>query len=508
MLQTLTNITDSEIDLLTHKSFERITNICKSQKTMMDILGITPYNMNMTPFQRAVKIYPPLLSDTYAKDVIREVKDSLLKKYRSGKLEVVGKYTFLIPDFYAACEFWFGHVENPKGLLEDKEVFCWLFKKYEKLDCLRSPHLYREHPIRFNIACNTYGERSERIRKWFTTDAIYTSTHDLISKILQFDCDGDKCLVVADPDFVKIAERNMNGVVPLYYNMRKAEPTELNNKTIYEGLNAAFTGGNIGVYSNNISKIWNNEVFISGTEKEKQEAIDVIKLLCMENNFAIDEAKTLYMPERVPWFKSVVSKYTNAKLPAFFEHAKDKEKSQVETRNQSFVNKIYDRIPNKPINTRGMDLGKLDYKVMMQNSSIICSKEVSDLYDKLNKQYRHMINQKDEYMDNLRYVACRIRAEFSEIGYSDETITDMLVEYLYGKGKRYKQLLWFCYGQHVVNNIEKNIRTKKTRVFQCVDCGEWIEVDILNSKTCRCEECQHKETNRIKREYKRQKNKR
>ena len=91
MLQTLTNITDSEIDLLTHKSFERISNICKSQKTMMDILGITPYNMNMTPFQRAVKIYPPLLSDTYAKDVSREVKDSLLKKYRSGKLEVVGK---------------------------------------------------------------------------------------------------------------------------------------------------------------------------------------------------------------------------------------------------------------------------------------------------------------------------------------------------------------------------------------------------------------------------------
>ena len=103
-----------------------------------------------------------------------------------------------------------------------------------------------------------------------------------------FDCDGDKSLVVADKDFVRIAERNMNGIVPLYYNMRKANPTELNNKTIYAGLNAAFTGGNIGVYSNNISKIWNNDVFIDGDEKEKQEAIDVVKLLCMENNFAID----------------------------------------------------------------------------------------------------------------------------------------------------------------------------------------------------------------------------
>ena len=53
--------------------------------------------------------------------------------------------------------------------------------------------------------------------------------------------DGDKSLVVADPDFIRIAERNMNGIVPLYYNMRKAEPRILNNKSIYDGLNAAFT---------------------------------------------------------------------------------------------------------------------------------------------------------------------------------------------------------------------------------------------------------------------------
>ena len=80
----------------------------------------------------------------------------------------------------------------------------------------------------------------------------------------------------------------MKNIVPLYYNMKKAEPTELNNETIYNGLNAAFTGGNIGLYSNDISKIWNNEVFSIGTDEEKQEAIDAVKLLCMENNFVID----------------------------------------------------------------------------------------------------------------------------------------------------------------------------------------------------------------------------
>lgn len=482
MLQTLTNITDDEINLLTHKSAERISNVCSSKETMMDILGITPYNTNMTPFQKAVKVYPALLSDTYAKDVIREVKNSLLKKYRSGKLEVTGKYTFLLPDYYAACEYWFGHIEEPKGLLENKEVFCWLFKQYDKLDCLRSPHLYKEHAIRFNVASNGYGERVEQIREWFTTNAVYTSTHDLISKILQFDVDGDKSLVVADRDFVRIAERNMNGIVPLYYNMRKAEPTQLNNKNIYAGLNAAFTGGNIGIYSNNISKIWNDDVFVSGTEEEKQEAIECVKRLCCQNNFVIDFAKTLYKPEFPHEINEQISKFTNAKLPAFFEFAKDKERSQVKNRNQSFVNKIYDRIPNKPINTRGMDIGKIDYKVMMENSNIICSKEVSELYDEMNKQYRYMINMKDEYIDNLRYVACKIRDEFSKFGYSDETITDMLVEYLYGRDKRYKQLLWFCYGQYVVNNLDKNINVKKTKVIQCIDCGEWFEVDVTGRR--------------------------
>lgn len=489
MLQTLTNITDDEIDLLASKSIERITNVCSSEDTMKDILGITPYNTNMTAFQKAVKIYPPLLNDTYAKDVLREIKNSLLKKYRSGKLEINGKYVFLLPDYYAVCEYWFGHIESPKGLLSDNEVFCWLYKFYDKLDCLRSPHLYREHAIRFNVANSVYGNRSEKIREWFTTDAIYTSTYDLISKILMFDVDGDKSLVVADRDFIRIAERNMNGIVPLFYNMLKAEPTELNNKSIYTGLNAAFTHGNIGIYSNNISKIWNNDIFISGSDNEKQELMDVIKLLCMENNFCIDSAKTLYMPERVGEFGNKISKYTNCKLPAFFEFAKDKDKSQVEKRNESFVNKLFDKVPNKPINTRGLKLNKIDYRKMMSNVNVVCSKEVSDLYDTLNKEYRYKVNMKDEYIDNLHYVACSIRNEFSKLGYAEETIADMLVKYLYGGEKRAKQLFWFCYGQYVVNNLEKNITSKKTKFIQCIDCGEWVEVDEMDYMTNRCKVC-------------------
>lgn len=489
MLQTLTDITDDEINLLVSKSINRIANICKSEETMKSFLGITPYNTNMSSLQKAIKIYPPLMNDVYVKDELRKAKNSLLKKYRSGKLEINGKYTYLLPDFYAACEYWFGHIENPSGLLDDQEVFCWLYKNFKKLDCLRSPHLYKEHAIRFNVANETNEERAKKIREWFVTNAVYTSAFDLISKILQFDVDGDKSLVVADPDFVRIAERNMEGVVPLYYNMRKAEPMILNNRNIYSGLNAAFTGGNIGVYSNNISKIWNSEVFISGTDEEQKQAMDCVKRLCCQNNFVIDYAKTLYKPEFPKEINDEINKFTNKKVPSFFQYAKDKKTDQVEKANKSLVNQFYDRIKDCRINTRGLNLGRLDYRKLMSNANIVCAEDVSNLYDKLNKEYRYKINMKDEYVDNLHYVANEIRKQFATLGYSEATIADMLVYYLYGKCMRSKQLLWFCYGRYIVNSLEDNVKVKKTKFVQCIDCGEWIEVDEMDYMSKRCSEC-------------------
>lgn len=51
-------------------------------------------------------------------------------------------------------------------------------------------------------------------------------------------------------------------------------------KNIYSSMILAFTGGNIGAISNQITKIWN-----SGTVDN----LDAVKLLCLENNFTIDQ---------------------------------------------------------------------------------------------------------------------------------------------------------------------------------------------------------------------------
>lgn len=39
-----------------------------------------------------------------------------------------------------------------------------------------------------------------------------------------------------------------------------------------------------------------------------------------------------------------------------------------------------------------------------------------------------------------------------------------------------------------MNNLENNIEIKKTKIIQCVDCDEWIEIPI-ESKSIRCTKC-------------------
>lgn len=104
--------------------------------------------------------------------------------------------------------------------------------------------------------------------------------------------DGDKSLVIQDKLITDVARRNMVGIVPLYYEAKKAKAELLDSAVLYKGLSAAFTGGNIGIYSNDISKIKNSPNF---ADPEKyDEALKCIKWLCMENNYTIDKMLSLY----------------------------------------------------------------------------------------------------------------------------------------------------------------------------------------------------------------------
>lgn len=88
-------------------------------------------------------------------------------------------------------------------------------------------------------------------------------------------------MVVRDPVLVEAAKRNTKDIVPLYYVMAKAGAHPLSRQAIYDSMTLAYTGGNIGQISNNISIIWNSAA--------QDNRLEVVKLLCMENNFVIDQ---------------------------------------------------------------------------------------------------------------------------------------------------------------------------------------------------------------------------
>ena len=494
MLQTITDITDAELLELCKENMEDINKIVYDKKHMLKLLGVTKENKNKNYIQQALEIYPNLIDDDYLKNIINQTKKSLVKKARVAKIKLDCKYTFMCPDLYAFCEYLFLGNKNPKGLLKDGEVYCSLYKDKDKLDCLRSPHLYKEHAIRKNVKdkMDNNIDRSE----WFITKGLYLSVHDLISKMLQNDFDGDKSLVCAEELFVEIAERNMKDIVPLFYNMKKAEPEIINNISIYNGLIAAYTGGNIGCYSNNISKIWDNEEIWSSDDKDKkEEALKAIKLLCMENNFTIDYAKTLYKPERPKEIKKLISKYTKRKLPHFFIYAKDKKRHQVESINNSTVNKLLKIIPNPRVSLNKLKLDDFDYNMLILDDYKNKDMEVIKAYKELDIKKYTMFN-RNKNSENYNYVYKDIRDRILEVNGDIQHVIYSLVKYLYEVKKiKNKTTLWECFGDVLVKNLKYNISLS---YMYCEKCGCLMKKTINNKKYCNtCQKEKQREWDRL-----------
>ena len=181
MLQTLSDMTDSEIDRIISKTAQEIDDVGSDYQVTMRLLGATENNRYKSAMQEALLIYPELFKDSYNREILKQTKKSLVKQAKGGRLRVNGKYLFLAPDLYAFCEWLFLGEQNPQGLLADGDVYTNQYRDEETLACLRSPHLYREWAIRTN-------RRNLELDYWFGgTKCIYTSCHDLISRYLMFD---------------------------------------------------------------------------------------------------------------------------------------------------------------------------------------------------------------------------------------------------------------------------------------------------------------------------------
>lgn len=289
MAQSLVGMKKEELEEFLNPIRNKVESAYTDRKTQLEILGVTEKNKQKTNFQKALLMYPQLLKDRHVKEELSDKITAIKNEARECKFEINSTYTYIIPDVFAWMEYIFKGNKNPKGLLKDGQVYCGIYKKEGKLLVNRSPALGAEHAVRENYTGYVeYEGEQVLLSDWFTTLGVYTSCHDLISKLLQFDCDGDKGLVIKGK-LVDIAEREMKALNarPVYYEMSKAPDETINNDSIIKSLKSAFKFGNIGKYSNKLTKIWNSE----------ERDMEVIKMLTALNNFYIDGAKTNYCPE-------------------------------------------------------------------------------------------------------------------------------------------------------------------------------------------------------------------
>ena len=178
MCQTNTDVTDEEIKKFTADEHKRILEITKNEDAMLKVLKADEESEQ--PYKAALALYPPLLREALARESLKNIRRRMLYDAKSGRIKCENKRLFVLPDFYAACQYWFLGEKNPKGLLDKDEIACKIFKLHDKADVLRSPHLYQEHSIqRISHDPNVYD--------WFYTNAVHTSCLSMISRILQFD---------------------------------------------------------------------------------------------------------------------------------------------------------------------------------------------------------------------------------------------------------------------------------------------------------------------------------
>lgn len=327
-----------------------------------------------------------------------------------------------------------------------------------------------------------------------------------------YDNDGDKLLVHNNKTIIRCAKsfQEKYGMIPNYYDMPKANPTMLNNTTLFEGIVMAYHHGNIGTPSNEITKIWMT-LNPESTNEEVLKAIDVIALRCVDVNFTIDYAKTLYRPD-IP--KNIVSKYktySGRKVPHFFIYAKNKKESQVEAIGKCNIDRITGIAKSNRIVFKNL-LGKYSYKTLMKNPNV---KVNDDLINKIVQLYRDIdaanlrrlshvdissldIDDKNKISLQMEFDSNRQRNIFVDIiGIPVSDIVDVLVKEL--RNDVNKDTLWRLFGDVIFANIDRNLEGTKI----CKKCNERFHYTYVSGKPKMfCEECtKEAELSRFKKYY-------
>ncbi|WP_294854030.1 hypothetical protein [uncultured Oscillibacter sp.] len=507
-LQTLTDFPDKELKTLVGASNEHLKSMCRNPIKVWK--AHNSKDGSQRPLWNAVGLYPELFSDPYTVQEISKEAVSFHDNALGGRLIADGMNTFLAPDLYAFCEHLFLNKSEPQGLIKNGQVSCSLYKDGERLDCLRSPHWDRAHALRTNC-------RDKNCKEWFSEKVCFLSCHDLITKILQNDCDGDTTLLCNDKTLISVAERNTINDVPLYYKMPKGKPQKLSNEAFYNGMLAAYKYS-IGMLANPITKLWNSTPFNDSN-------LDIIKLFTAESNFFTDYAKTLFAPTLpkkaisvksnlknmpLPWFWSYTKNFKKLKKkkdaaiedsdvsPELEEDDENKETTSYREYIKSGIRKdpsdsTVDRIGKYLEDKRRINvnlyavktgLGKFNYRMLMsdqrmKDADINCS--VIAKYDELKGKYStpEVYIPKDQL---FRYKCENLKGELLKIEPDEAKVADMLIIYLFGEENKNarKAIFWQCFGEQVKSNLSNNLSGTKV----CHGCLTHFKPQSDNQMYC------------------------
>lgn len=247
-------------------------------------------------------------------------------------------------------------------------------------------------------------------------------------------------------------------------------------------------------------------------------------------------AKTLYKPETPEYVDAIIKHYVKKKVPHFFLYAKGKTEKQVEPTNNSVINKIQTIFPkhNLNFNFSKTNIGKFDYRVLLNNPASVGNEEVYQYYKALVKNLDFnraddRLSDTDKSMYNYVAVYDDCRRKFYQWGFhrgiNPTDLLDSLIVQIFCKKKNArKKAFWTMFGDDVFKNVEKNVnksfarctrcknrylriddscvcekcsaylKKKKKKMFVCADCGQAIEISKDSRSPKRCKTCARKQT--------------
>lgn len=490
VIEQLGYANDAETDINDNTDDEELEDTYDDDNVQIDNTQNTNRSCNSV-IAEALKIYPHLIYDSHINKKIRKLAWSRKKSYKGGKIPVHGYYSYAAPDMYALCELLFCGDKNPEGLVPKNHVYNKYYDvkdNVEHLICLRSPHLSRYE----------YGKRdlikTAKCREWFKymeSDTV-CSCHDLLSKTLQMDWDGDEILVSDDEELYGLVKDLPDE--PLYYKMQTAEPQQITDEAIKDTLIKSFDNNVIGESSNGVTKLWNTP---EATKDNPIPYDDAINVFCAYSNYAIDYPKTgknLALGK----YENLYTKLPKVKSPNFFIEAKGKRPKNVAKPTKNVMDRIKRYISTGTGHIKFTFLeqaeGKndFDYRMLMNNEKgeggnakyevnrynskyedlyytlsnrkAMKSKICNDIDKERRKNNVDSMEVAGKYETFHYYCIQEIKKIFTNKSgwFNVELAVNYLIDMEYNSpefNSGSKDILWKCFGHIILENLKKNLNS-------------------------------------------------